>query len=646
MMRKILLSLSVASFCALAANAQTRLSLYEEFSGENCGPCAASNPGLNTLLAAGTNGNKVLLIKYQSPIPSAGPIYNLYKTQTDTRLAYYSVPFAPYGRLNGTGLGTGTAAPTSPGHIANLIQADIDNAYATPSAFNITATHAWIAGGDSVTADINIAAVSAFAPSGANMKLRVALIETLEYCNAPGTNGEKVFHHVVREMYPDAGGTSISNSWTMGQTQTLTIKGRAPKWVDKSNTDAILVVWIQNDNDKAIAQAAKSTKVALGVDGGFTGCPNAILDCATASKSIASSVTLKNTGTSPLTSATIYYKVDAAGTYSSYSWNGSLAAGATTTISLPAINVTTGSHAIIDSLGNTNGSAEINKGNNISQTNVTIINTNAAALPISTGFENAGAVPPNWTLYDKNGDGQNFVVASSSSSNVGHNNSKYLLYYPCYAFADGEVNYAILPAGNLPNGAKSLDFWVAHAQYNASSNDKLEVVYTTDCGANWTSVWSRAGAALATVGATTSNYVPAQADWKLKSVDITSVPTGAQVALRGTSNYGNNIFIDDVNLRAGAVVGVPTIIANNSVSIYPNPAVATANLAFSLTEDSKVQVLVYDAMGRLVATVANTSMQKGQHTVAINTAAFASGLYNVKIQTEQGAQTERLTVVK
>ena len=213
---------------AAATHAQQHLALYEEFSGENCGPCAASNPALNTLLAA--NLSKVLLIKYQSPIPSAGPIYNAYTTVTNARLSYYSVPFAPYGRLDGTVQGLGQ---TSPGHIGYLTQSIIDAAAATPAPFTITVSHQWTTNGDSVRATVNLTTPGAYAPSGANLKLRIALIEHLQYPTAPGTNGETEFHNVVREMYPTAGGTQLANAWTAGQSQTITIKGRVPAYVDK-----------------------------------------------------------------------------------------------------------------------------------------------------------------------------------------------------------------------------------------------------------------------------------------------------------------------------------------------------------------------------------------------------------------------------
>src|SRR5690625_7193895 len=47
------------------------------------------------------NHNNVEIIKYQSPIPSGGPIYNQNTSDVQARMSYYSVPFAPYGRIDG-----------------------------------------------------------------------------------------------------------------------------------------------------------------------------------------------------------------------------------------------------------------------------------------------------------------------------------------------------------------------------------------------------------------------------------------------------------------------------------------------------------------------------------------------------------------
>src|ERR1043165_1608297 len=80
-MKKILLSFGIIATCSIAVAQSPRLALYEEFTGENCGPCAATNPGLDALLKNAVNANKIVAIKWQVPIPSApSATWSLYQT--------------------------------------------------------------------------------------------------------------------------------------------------------------------------------------------------------------------------------------------------------------------------------------------------------------------------------------------------------------------------------------------------------------------------------------------------------------------------------------------------------------------------------------------------------------------------------------
>src|SRR3954467_9087172 len=80
-MKKNLFTLALA-FAGISLFAQTpRMSLYEEFTGETCNPCAQTNPGLNAILLSPVNETKIIPIKWQVPIPSAPtPTWSLYKT--------------------------------------------------------------------------------------------------------------------------------------------------------------------------------------------------------------------------------------------------------------------------------------------------------------------------------------------------------------------------------------------------------------------------------------------------------------------------------------------------------------------------------------------------------------------------------------
>jgi hypothetical protein len=344
-----------------------------------------------------------------------------------------------------------------------------------------------------------------------------------------------------------------------------------------------------------------------------------------------------------MTSATIYYKVDA-GNYQSMPWTGSLAPNATVSVSLPVQTLTVGSHVIIDSVTNPNNSADINGGNAVSFVRVSVHDNTPNNLPLATGFENNGTLPTNWILLDENGNGSNFLIAFANASNIGQNNSKYTLYHNNYNYSAGETNLAILPHPNLSGaGAKSLDFWVAYAQYQAE-NDKLEVVYSTNCGSSWTSVWSKQGSALATAPATQANFVPAQNQWKLKSIDMSSVPANAMIAFRATSAFGNNLFIDNVNLRSGAPVSVGTVTTVAGVTVYPNPANNATNVSIMLDKSATVNGVVLDVTGRVLASFANGTYAAGRQTFEVNTASLPAGIYTVKMDVDGKSVTERITV--
>ncbi len=84
----------------------------------------------------------------------------------------------------------------------------------------------------------------------------------------------------------------------------------------------------------------------------------------------------------------------------------------------------------------------------------------------------------------------------------------------------------------------------------------------------------------------------------------------------------------------------------NMFSVYPNPAADVVYVNLSVDKTTKAQITVVDALGRTVATVAENEFSAGAHKLTINTTALNSGLYTVRVQTENGALTQRLSVVK
>ena len=635
-MKNFLLSTFALATLSLSANAQ-RMTLHEEFTGENCGPCAEANPGFWTLCNAGTNPSKLLHISYMVPIPTPGFYCERTSAIYTPRMAYYSVPFAPYGRYDGAVPDPGCHGGSDPGQPDCFTQADIDAEAARPDSFTITATSAWSSAYDQVITTVTITCTTLWTGSGSipAVKLRAALIQTNEFTTPPGSNGETHFENVVQAMYPNADGTAITGTWAAGETHTYTITGTVPSWVDKSKYPR-MAVWIQDDNNQSIPQAAKTDPLTLPLDAGIASSPAGY--CVPgASGPVAAVVRLYNTGTTPLTSATIYYKIDG-GSMASQPWTGTLAPGAVASVTLTPATLTTGTHTLYDSVSSPNSTADVNVVNNASTSIMLVQSATTHSLPLTNNFESA--LPADWRFFDADGNGKNWVSATAGNHAAGTKAAK----FDSYTFPAGETDYIILPTPAL-GAHTALGFWVAYAPYNSVSSDKLEVVYSTDCGTTWSSLYNKAGSVLSTTASSFDPFEPTATQWRQENVDLSSVPAGSVLAFRATGQNGNNIFVDDINVSTA--VGLPQITAASmNLVVNPNPARESAQINFNLNAQSQVQVQLIDVVGRVIGTLANEQMNIGAHSLSINTTSLAPGIYNVAIHTADGTFTGRLAVIK
>ncbi len=78
----------------------------------------------------------------------------------------------------------------------------------------------------------------------------------------------------------------------------------------------------------------------------------------------------------------------------------------------------------------------------------------------------------------------------------------------------------------------------------------------------------------------------------------------------------------------------------------PNPARASAHLAFALAEAGDVRLAVYDVLGREVAVAHEGLLAAGDHDATVETARLAPGLYVVRLQSAGWSLTRTLTVVR
>lgn len=610
-MKKLILSVGGFALAGLSFG-QQRLVLAESFSQASCGPCAAQNPALTTLLNANTS--KIVAVKYQVSWPGYDPMYNQNPTEIDARTTYYGISGVPDRVQDGTNL--------------DVTQGTIDSRYAVPSPVNMTISHT--ISSDFATANITVTIDAPAIWNPSNTVLQLAMVEKdITFDSAPGSNGETAFHNVMRKMLPNASGTPVvaSNFTMAGGTQTFTFTNVAiPNYIYKLD-QLSFVAWVQNNTTKEVHQAGVSLPVTLNNFGVVSALaiPTAFSCVADLSGSTA---TLRNDGGTVITTATVNYQIDN-GTLQTAPFTGNIALGGTAVFNIPTAAIpTSGSHTLTTYLTNINGSGSTTPIGTLTK-QFARITANGATGAFVQNF--ASAAFPYTNYYVASSTGDNWIRSTANGGSMRFNN---------YSFSAGKIGETTLaPIDLASNTNKMMTFDVAYAQYQ-SENDRLEVLVSTDCGTTWTSVYNKAGATLATAPAQTASFVPTLANqWRNESVDLASYGSATKlfVKFKATSAYGNNVFVDNINM--GGSLGIDE--ANTiGLNVYPNPATNDLKVSFNAT--GSYTTAITDLQGRTVASQTNNA--SGTENVIFNVSSLAKGSYIVTISTEGKTYTKNVVV--
>jgi hypothetical protein len=81
-------------------------------------------------------------------------------------------------------------------------------------------------------------------------------------------------------------------------------------------------------------------------------------------------------------------------------------------------------------------------------------------------------------------------------------------------------------------------------------------------------------------------------------------------------------------------------------SVYPNPFNPITNIIYGLPEHVNVQIVVYDLSGKQVATLINQFQTPGYHVVDWNADHYPSGVYFIRIDSEEFTKTQKVMLVK
>lgn len=572
--------------------------LAELITNTGCPPCAPANQRLDQIYE--NHSDHMTIIRYHAWWPSSNdPFYLENVPENTARINYYGADYTPHLWIDGIVDGDASTSQW---------ESMITNRMNVPSPLVITLT---------VTYDLNTRTGQAIAeiyvesdPGSGNYHLRYALVENnIEY-HAP--NGESHHQQVMRDMIPDPTGIplTLQVGQTIVDTQTFTVD---PGWQE---SECQIVVFVQNDVNHEVLQSEDAWIFGFPLvhyagftyeDGG-NGYPNAgdqallYLRAKNAGRTVASAVTA--------TLASLDPHVTVSGGPVGF---GSITPGEEVTATDPfSITIDQGTpdpyFALLEAT--------------FTFDTLTTVDTFPVMIASTAGFA------------DDMESGQG-AWETGGQLNTWHL-TEYRYNSPTHSW-----NNAIETSHTYPNGQ---DAWVAtpyvlippapyaflaysHLYQIENGYDYAYVEISPD-GENWEALRSFTG------------FSPVFYRDSLDLSHYAAMPLKIRVRFTsdGSVSY-EGFYFDDVQ------IGLPVAVEERPVDWAPLRLSLTQKgyqVEFSLPAPDRVQLLLYDAAGRRVLTLARGILPAGNHRFPFNPERLPAGVYILKLETGRATVSQKL----
>ncbi|MEP0985580.1 choice-of-anchor J domain-containing protein [Ekhidna sp.] len=204
----------------------------------------------------------------------------------------------------------------------------------------------------------------------------------------------------------------------------------------------------------------------------------------------------------------------------------------------------------------------------------------------------------------------------------------------------GIKNWFISPklsTGKLDSA--KLYFRASHATRDGFS-DRLQVLLSTDCGENYsTTLLDAFSDSLAVTNSATRWTPSSDNDWKTYELNLSHsffFDDNIRIAFVFTPGGGNDLFIDDINIREGDLPNYEDV-----SRVYPNPAINTFNVGFNLLQKESITIRLLDISGRIVF---EENIGNALNQVIEYKAPSQSGLYFINVIGNEFNSTQKLFI--
>ena len=237
-------------------NVVQRVPLFEVFTSSTCTPCTPGNENFHSIVDP-KPAQEYVSIKYQQDFPGTGDPYATFDAVD--RRGFYGISSIPRMEIDGGW----------DGNANSFSQALYADALAKPAFTFLHATYSVDVAMQTVDFDIEALPIIDY-PAG-NYRLQIAIIENLTTQNVK-TNGETEFYQVLKKMYLDENGITVtldnlttstfSSEYTFQGNFRLPSNGQAANRINHATehsveefSDLRVVVWLEEADTKEVLQA-------------------------------------------------------------------------------------------------------------------------------------------------------------------------------------------------------------------------------------------------------------------------------------------------------------------------------------------------------------------------------------------------------
>ncbi len=261
---------------------------------------------------------------------------------------------------------------------------------------------------------------------------------------------------------------------------------------------------------------------------------------------------------------------------------------------------------------------------------------------LTEGFEGASFPPAMWSQMSQSG-----VTWQQSGACGGFGLSAKCINFDNFDNDCGGRHDRILtPKIDLSIASNAyVTFDVAYAYY-PGYHDSLTVDVSTDCGRTFTTIYEKDSATLATAPDATSAFVPAASEWRKDSISLNAyLGSHIQLAFDNIGHYGQNVYIDNVNIHVAITLGVKQVSDDAKIVVFPNPAKELVTVRATGIKSAGAIIDLYNSMGAVVSR-RSVTVNNGLINSSFKISGLPPGVYTLVILCDSGIKYDSQLVVE